>query len=85
MSGEVSRINEGFFELFFAWKKYGLDKPSYLLYNQVQSMSRLRLVRKINNYFYKKHKYIPLISDEEIQEIEEIYASRIIKKNPELQ
>lgn len=63
MTGEQSPINQNFSELLVEWKTYGLDKPSYLLYNQIKSISSSRLTRKLNNYFYKNQKYIPILPE----------------------
>jgi hypothetical protein len=88
LTGEISPINQDFCHLFTEWEKYGLDKPSYLLYNHVMSVSRDRLVRKLNDYFYQDIHYIPLIPDEVLKKIEQTYldiCTHYTKKNPELQ
>jgi hypothetical protein len=88
LTGDISPINQDFCHLFTEWQKYGLDKPSYLLYNQAMSVSRDRLVRKLNDYFYQSVHYIPLIPEEILEEIERTYLDTYTfytKKNPELQ
>ena len=52
--------------------KYGLDRQSYVLLNQIKTISSKRLVRKINN-IYIKSEYISLVDNSILTMIKEKY------------
>ena len=47
----TSNFNENLSEIYYKldWDKYGLDKTSYLMINQIKVISKKRLVRKLND------------------------------------
>lgn len=54
------------------FEKYGLDRQSYVLLNQIKTISSKRLVRLINN-IYRESEYIPLVDNSILTMIKEKY------------
>jgi hypothetical protein len=64
---------------FKEYKKYWLNKKSYLVLNQFKIISIKRLERKINNKWYK-NKFIPLVNNQILDNIKEKLVNFVIQK-----
>jgi len=63
----TSKFNENLSEIYYKldWKKYWLDKDSYLLLNQFKVISKKRLIRKIDkdwkDIFFENKEFLKIL------------------------
>lgn len=66
----TSNFNENLSEIYYQlnWDKYGLDKTSYLMINQIKVISKKRLIRKLNDRSVNGM-VVPLLDNDSFLEI----------------